>query len=251
MGKGWSKGLTAATDPRVAAMAEKHRGQRYRRRTPPEDCRWPGGSHTTLALEWSAEMAYVVGLTATDGCLLSGRGKINFKSLDHELVETYLKLLGRTNKIQVTRTRHGKDFSAVQFGDAALYEWLLGIGLTPRKSLTLGALSAPVVVLPHLVRGLLDGDGSILNYQYQGTGKARGTTARSDPTALRTVRMRSSGSRTRSASPRSFSRGSIRPRSCRVSSESASSGRHIARAQQRGGTMPFSPRWCNPVATHV
>src|SRR5437773_7031848 len=34
----------------------------------------------------------------------------------------------------------------------------------------------------HLVRGLLDGDGSILNYMYQGTGKARGTYE-----ALRTV----------------------------------------------------------------
>ncbi|HZP95219.1 MAG TPA: hypothetical protein VFC31_02620 [Candidatus Limnocylindria bacterium] len=120
-------------------------------------------------------MAYVVGLTATDGCLLSDRRAINFKSMDRDLVAAYLQLLGRSNMIREERTRIGNIAYSTQFGDAGLYRWFLMIGLTPRKSLTLGAISVPDHVLAPLVRGLLDGDGSVLNYIYQGTGKAHGT----------------------------------------------------------------------------
>jgi len=53
-----------------------------------ELCRWPLARLTTLPLEWSDDMAYLVGLTATDGCLITGRRAINFKSGDRQLVET-------------------------------------------------------------------------------------------------------------------------------------------------------------------
>src|SRR5437868_4855427 len=55
----------------------------------------------------SDEMAYIVGLTATDGCLFTGRRKINFKSEDRQLVETYLSVLGRTNRVKQEKTRRG------------------------------------------------------------------------------------------------------------------------------------------------
>jgi hypothetical protein len=121
-------------------------------------------------------MAYVVGLTATDGCLThSRRRSINFKSEDFELVSRYLALLGRTNTIGVELTRDGNIVYRAQFSDARLYEWFRSVGLMPRKSLVLGAIDVPDSNVSHLVRGLLDGDGSILNYTYEGTGKARGT----------------------------------------------------------------------------
>src|SRR5437870_11442771 len=84
VGKDWAKGLTAETDPRVARAAASHRGKQYVRRTPPELCRWPVFGLTTLPLAWSDDMAYIVGLTATDGCLFTGRRAINFKSGDRE-----------------------------------------------------------------------------------------------------------------------------------------------------------------------
>src|SRR5437870_9143268 len=135
VGKGWAKGLTAATDPRIARAAASHRGKEYVRRTPFELCRWRIARLTTLALTWSDEMAYIVGLTATDGCLITGRRAINFKSQDRDLVETYLGVLGRTNRIRVERTRTGGVVHTTQFADARLYQWLRGVGLTPRKSL--------------------------------------------------------------------------------------------------------------------
>jgi hypothetical protein len=125
--------------------------------------KWAVATYTTLTIGWSAKMAYIVGLTATDGCLVSGRRAINFKSADRELVETYLQLLGRSNKIGSQRTRTGGVAYKVQFSDTRLYGWLQSIGLTPRKSLTLGAIDVPDEFLPPLVRGLLDGDGNITN----------------------------------------------------------------------------------------
>lgn len=167
MGKGWAKGLTKETDPRVAAQATAHRGLRYTRRTPVEECRWPLASFRTVPVAWSDAMAYVVGLTATDGCLISGRRQVNFKSSDRTLVALYVQLLGRTNSIVTEHTRSGGVAYHVQFSDAAWYDWLLSVGLSPRKSLTLGAIAVPDEHLFPLVRGLLDGDGSIINKVYR------------------------------------------------------------------------------------
>jgi hypothetical protein len=167
MGKGWAKGLTAATDPRIAGMAAGHRGKQYVRRTPPELCRWPLAGLTTLPLAWSDDMAYLVGLTATDGCLITGRRVINFKSGDRQLVETYLHLLGRKNRVKSHPTKTGGIAYYTQFHDSALYEWFRSVGLTPRKSLTIGAISVPDEFLIPLARGLLDGDGSVINRAYR------------------------------------------------------------------------------------
>ena len=112
-------------------------------------------------------MAYVVGLTATDGCLLSGRRVMNFKSADRELVTLYLRLLGRPDHVLRERTRSGGTAYKTQFGDTRLYGWFLSVGLTPRKSLTLGAIDVPEAHLFPLLRGLLDGDGTITNKTYR------------------------------------------------------------------------------------
>lgn len=121
-------------------------------------------------------MAYAVGLIATDGCLITGQRRIDFCTGDLQLAETYLECLGRDpSRVRVERTARGTFLYREQLKDADLYRWLLGIGLTPRKSLTLGPLTVPDEHLPHLVRGLLDGDGTVLNF----TSKAD-TTRRPD-----------------------------------------------------------------------
>lgn len=154
-------------------MAEGHRGKRYVRRKPIDECAWPLLSSRTLPLAWSDAMAYLVGLTATDGCLITGRRQISFKSMDRELVELYLRLLGRQNKVQTARTKSGGSAYFTQFGDSAWYEWLRSVGLTPRKSLTLGAIAVPDEHLFATLRGLLDGDGTILNRVYRADTRDR------------------------------------------------------------------------------
>ena len=128
MGKDWAKGLTAATDPRIARAAAAHRGKQYVRRTPRELCRWPVSGLTTLPLGWSDDMAYIVGLTATDGCLITGRRAINFKSGDRQLVETYLRLLGRKNRVKSHPTKVGGVAYYTQF--CALRVVLIGRSYT-------------------------------------------------------------------------------------------------------------------------
>lgn len=110
-------------------------------------------------------MAYVVGLLATDGCLSGDRRHVILTSRDRQLVETYLACLGRPICLSTGRTRRGKLAYYAQFSDVDFYDWLLSIGLTPRKSLTLGPIDLPDAYLVPLVRGLLDGDGSIMVFR--------------------------------------------------------------------------------------
>ncbi|MDE3111702.1 MAG: hypothetical protein KGK34_02040 [Chloroflexota bacterium] len=174
-GKGWARGKTAATDPRVSHAAAAHRGLTYRRHVSVEqDGRYRGAGARTLELEWSPAMAYVVGLLATDGCLISDGRHLSFKSADEQLVCTFLECLGRPLTYRRIAGRTGNTHFEAQFSDVQFWRWLGTIGVTPTKSLVLGALAVPDGLTVHCARGLLDGDGSILDYWYDGTGKARG-----------------------------------------------------------------------------
>ena len=159
--------LDLCVDTHVGKVS-KQRAKRYLRHIPlGEDKRVRG--YRTLPLEWSPAMAYVVGLLATDGCLSSDRRHIILTSRDRQLVEAFLQCLGRPIRWTVGRTRRGKRAYYAQFSDVAFYDWLLSIGLTPRKSLTLGPIAVPDAHLLQLVRGLLDGDGSIMVFRHKPT----------------------------------------------------------------------------------
>jgi hypothetical protein len=51
-----------------------------------------------------------------------------------------------------------------QIGDVSLHSFFSAAGLTPNKSLTVGALTFPPVLFWDVARGLLDGDGSVKSY---------------------------------------------------------------------------------------
>lgn len=104
-------------------------------------------------------MAYAVGLLATDGGL-TGRKTVALVSKDKAQVMTFRSCIGAANPLG----RNGKAYR-IQITDVRFYRWLESIGVTARKSLTLNSLAVPRPVFIHVVRGLLDGDGSI----YTGT----------------------------------------------------------------------------------
>ena len=112
---------------------------------------------------WSGELAYALGLAATDGCLINTGRHVAFVSTDRELVETFLACIGRPS----TKIRQQGNAYRVQFGDVELYRWFEDAGLTQRKSLTLGGLKFPDRLLFDVTRGLLDGDGSIAHYVHR------------------------------------------------------------------------------------
>lgn len=170
-GKGWAKGRTAANDARIARNAASHRGRVYVSHLGPErDRRYARGTRT-LPLEWSDTMAYVVGLLATDGCLITrGRRHISFDSGDEALVRTYLACLGRPSTLyRALPTKAGRMRYKAQFSDVRFYRWLETVGLMPRKSLVLGAIAVPDRHFSALLRGLFEGDGHIQNFTHRPT----------------------------------------------------------------------------------
>ncbi len=145
-------------------MAENRRGKP----------RGPYRVRRTQAWEWTPQIAYAVGLIATDGNLSPSGRHISVTSAERGVLETFLRCVDRRAKVSKVKGGYGTEGLRVQIGDVGLYRWLQSIGLTPRKSLTLGAIAVPDILLAHLLRGLVDGDGSILDVTYDGTGKARG-----------------------------------------------------------------------------
>jgi hypothetical protein len=113
-------------------------------------------------LDWTPELAWIVGLIATDGNL-SRRGLLSIASKDRDLLEVVKHHLGRTKGLVWVTGGYGTCWR-LQWGNRVLYAWLTDIGLTPAKSLTLKPLAVPDSVFRDFFRGCLDGDGSIVVY---------------------------------------------------------------------------------------
>lgn len=116
-----------------------------------------------VKLVWDSNFSYIVGVITTDGNLSSDLRHIIITSKDYEMVmncKNYLKL---TNTI--SRTSRGgsnkKEYYMLQFGDKNFFEFLVKLGLTPKKSKTLSKLEIPKKYFPDFFRGCIDGDGSI------------------------------------------------------------------------------------------
>ena len=119
-------------------------------------------------VEWTADLAYAIGLITTDGCL-SGDGRhMEFCSKDVENVEHLRRCLGLRNVISMKKRGSAPflEYYRVQFGNVRFYRFLQTIGLHPRKSRTLEKVNAPRQYFADFVRGLWDGDGSITSCRH-------------------------------------------------------------------------------------
>lgn len=116
-----------------------------------------------VSCAWSAELAYAVGLLATDGNLSPDGRHIHFTSKDEELVSHFQNCLHLTNTIGRKGRGGSKDkkYFVLQFGDKNFYDFLLHIGLTPAKSKTIAQLSIPALYFRDFLRGCVDGDGCV------------------------------------------------------------------------------------------
>jgi hypothetical protein len=123
---------------------------------------------------WSRETAWIVGLITTDGNLSkTGRG-ITITSKDIDLLECARRCLALSNRVGWSAGGLGGGTHRLQWRSLVFYDWLVSIGLTPRKSLTLGPLAVPDAYFPDFFRGCIDGDGTVLVYtdRYHMTKKA-------------------------------------------------------------------------------
>lgn len=119
--------------------------------------------------KWSCEMAYVLGVIFTDGCLhidAKGRPHLSIGQKEPELLEKVLALMGCTAQLRYTKRREYGDTVAgaiyyFNFLCTAIYSDLLRLGLKPSKSLDIVFPDVPSEYVRHFIRGCWDGDGSV------------------------------------------------------------------------------------------
>lgn len=132
----------------------------------PPPAHMPKSKLPNIDFAWTPNLAYAVGLLATDGNLSPDGRHINFTSKDEELAVSIKACLNLNNKIgrKANGSNTEKRYFVLQFGNVQLYRWLNKIGLTARKSRTIGSLMIPDLFFRDFLRGHLDGDGGITTY---------------------------------------------------------------------------------------
>ena len=92
------------------------------------------------SVPWSPELAWVVGLIATDGNLSKKPYRFAIMSNDVDLLDTVRGCPGLHTPICRHRGGWGDRGHYIAWSDRSLYRGLVGIGLTPAKSLTHGTV---------------------------------------------------------------------------------------------------------------
>ena len=120
-----------------------------------------------ISLEWNKDIAYIVGLIASDGCLQRDGRHVVFTSADLELVEKYRDTLGVSNKITKVskRVQNRRPYFYINTAQVEWYSFLYNSGLHPGKSFTLREINLPGHLFLHFFRGLYDGDGTFYSFR--------------------------------------------------------------------------------------
>lgn len=111
----------------------------------------------------SSALWYIIGYFAADGNLSIDGRHLNITSKDRKHLYLIRKALNLKSKIgrKARSAEEIKKYSFLQFGDRNFYKYLLNIGFTHNKSLTLGAINVEKQYFADFLRGVIDGDGSI------------------------------------------------------------------------------------------
>ena len=117
-------------------------------------------------------MAYVLGFFTADGTMIKNkRGSffIELEITDKNLLEKIRKILGSNHKITERKStnKNCKPRYRLQIGSKAMFNDLLKLGITPRKSKTIIFPITPTKYFSHFVRGYFDGDGSVTIGKYR------------------------------------------------------------------------------------
>lgn len=131
---------------------------------PKKSNRWPERSVETFFDAWNNEMAYILGYFAADGSMYKNkRGScyVSFTSTDKELIQLVKLLTQASNAIESYKNpnHNWKQRYVLQIGSKKLYNKLLQLDFTPKKSLTLSFPVIPETFLGDFLRGYFDGDG--------------------------------------------------------------------------------------------
>jgi len=104
---------------------------------------------------------YLVGLITADGCLYKDGRHIEITSKEYAFLETIKSELGFKNRIGIKYSGIKKRYYRIQLANKRFYNFLLSVGLMPRKSLIISKIQVPQAYFNDFLRGVIDGDGSI------------------------------------------------------------------------------------------
>lgn len=111
---------------------------------------------------WTPEIAYVLGYWWADGYMRiksHGAHEIEIASNDRDHLITIAQIVGGNYNLR--KVSEQSQCYKIIFCSVEMYQDILAHGGTPRKSRTIGFPFLPTELLPHFVRGVVDGDGTL------------------------------------------------------------------------------------------
>lgn len=110
---------------------------------------------------------YLLGAFMSDGNLSKSKKSFNIGSIDKEWIEDIKNLITPSYVIKHKKIKNCNDFYSAKFNDLICYNWFISWGCIPRKSLILEIKKEiPNKYIPDFLRGIVDGDGTIVISTY-------------------------------------------------------------------------------------
>ena len=110
---------------------------------------------------WSNNMAYILGFWYADGCIYGGKMfDITLHKKDKYIIKKIAQELDYKGTILDYVDRQA---CRINFSCKVIYNDLIALGGTERKSKILQFPNIPIEFLPDFIRGYFDGDGSVYN----------------------------------------------------------------------------------------
>lgn len=127
-------------------------------------------NHKYLKSIDTAEKAYILGFIATDGNIHESKSNahvlsIQLSSKDKEILEKIKDKFEYSGPLSDTcRVTNGieRSYTALRIASEDLCKGLKRVGITTRKTHSIGPLKIPTELMGHFLRGAYDGDGSIV-----------------------------------------------------------------------------------------
>lgn len=114
---------------------------------------------------------YLVGLITSDGCLSNDGRHIDITSKDEHFLSGLRDELRLSSRVcKKYNSQHQQAFH-IQISNKTFYDFLLSVGLKPKKSLTIETLNIPDRFFADFLRGLIGGDGCIRRWLHSSNQK--------------------------------------------------------------------------------
>ncbi|WP_246943192.1 LAGLIDADG family homing endonuclease [Bacillus pinisoli] len=110
--------------------------------------------NTDFFKKWSHEMAWILGLIVTDGCISKKHHSVTITQKDERIIQLVAKLMDADYILA-----SGLKTPTLQINSKVIKEDLGKLGIHPNKSLSVEFPEVPSHYVPSFIRGVIDGDG--------------------------------------------------------------------------------------------